>query len=127
MNISALYCPNCGGSIDIDVTGREFIFCPYCGQQLHLSDGDKKIIHITNHIVDEAEIIRAKNEGKPLTPVQARLEKMKTRENARLEKIKAREEAKLKKAEIEAEKARIEAEREKKMLPVLVLLIWHRQ
>ena len=42
MNVTALYCPNCGGSIDFDVTGRDFVFCPYCGQQLHLSDGEKR-------------------------------------------------------------------------------------
>ena len=64
MKVTALYCPNCGGSIDFDVTGRDFIFCPYCGTQLHLAEGEKKIIEIRKHVVDEAEIIRAKNESK---------------------------------------------------------------
>ena len=119
MNITAVHCPKCGGAIDFDVTGREFIFCPYCGQQLHLSEGEKKTVHIIN----EADIIRAQNEGKRLTPAQERVEKTKARENARIEKIRAKEEAKINKAKIEAEKQRIEAERQKQLMPVLIMLI----
>lgn len=60
MELKALYCPNCGAPINFDTTGREYIFCPFCGQQLFLQD-----LNRTEHverIIDEAEIVRARLE-----------------------------------------------------------------
>lgn len=62
-----LKCPNCGADIEVD-SSREFCFCQYCGTKVLLSDENKKTINlnidqnITNHIIDDAEIIRAKTE-----------------------------------------------------------------
>ena len=62
-----LKCPNCGGELQVQ-SDREFCFCQYCGTKILLSDENKKTINlnidqkITNHIIDDAEVIRAKTE-----------------------------------------------------------------
>ncbi len=77
-------CKNCGASVEID-EGRDFCFCKYCGSKVLLDNGKKEITinkninenvnkninknvnitkndtHTTHHI-DEAAVIRAKNE-----------------------------------------------------------------
>lgn len=62
-----LKCPNCGGELQVQ-SDREFCFCQYCGTKILLSDENKKTINlnidqkITNHIIDDADVIRAKTE-----------------------------------------------------------------
>ena len=105
MNISAISCPSCGASLDMDLQDREFVFCPYCGQQIAITDENKKRIQITSHVVDEADIIRAKNEGN-LTPAQERIEKARLKHQARIAEIEAKERTKIALAQVEAEKQR---------------------
>lgn len=71
MKLHKLSCPNCNGPLDIDIGDRKQIFCPYCGQKFLVDDGrilieiTKNInINKTNRTIDDAAIIRAKNEEK---------------------------------------------------------------
>ena len=69
MKATTMKCPSCGGDLTVDASGREFVFCNYCGEQIYL-DIDKRTINI-NHsvridkrvhkrITDDAEIVKAK-------------------------------------------------------------------
>ena len=79
MQLRKLKCPNCGGTLDINLDDKEYIFCPYCGEKCFVEDGKKeytinqninikKDINInkqtshTRHNIDEADVIRAKTE-----------------------------------------------------------------
>ena len=71
MKLHKLTCPNCNGTLEIDIDNRKQIFCPYCGQKFLIDDGRIHIeitkninINKTNRVIDDAEIIRAKNEEK---------------------------------------------------------------
>ena len=71
MKLHKLTCPNCNGKLDIDINNRKQIFCPYCGQKFLIDDGRIHVeitqninINKTNRFIDDAEIIRAKNEEK---------------------------------------------------------------
>ena len=69
MKLRKTNCPNCGGILDLHVNENcERVFCPYCGQQYQVEKRRREIvvqkdIHITNHKIDEADIIRAKAES----------------------------------------------------------------
>lgn len=70
MKVKNIKCPNCNGSLDLDINNREFIFCPYCGTQVFLDDENKeftininKNINHTKRIVNEAEILLQQNES----------------------------------------------------------------
>lgn len=73
MKLQKFDCPYCGGSVDVDMNGRNFVFCSYCGQKLLLDD-DKIDIRITKNIninkayhkifTDDAKVIREKNKDK---------------------------------------------------------------
>lgn len=81
MRLKKLRCPNCGGSLDIALDDKEYIFCPYCGEKFFVENGkkeytfnqninikkdiniNKNIVH-TQHNIDEAEVIRAKTESR---------------------------------------------------------------
>lgn len=81
MQLRKLKCPNCGGTLDINLDDKEYIFCPYCGEKFFVEDGKKeytinqninikKDINInkqtshTCHNIDEADVIRAKTEDR---------------------------------------------------------------
>ena len=81
MKLKNLRCPSCGGTLDINLDDKEYIFCPYCGEKFFVEDGKKeytinqninikKDINITKqtshtrHNIDEAEVIRAKTEDR---------------------------------------------------------------
>ena len=75
MKLRILHCPSCHASLKLDSKKQDFLYCPYCGAQISLeSDNDEytvnynytKNINHTERIVNEAEIIRAKNEGKKI-------------------------------------------------------------
>lgn len=65
-----LKCPSCGSNITVDVSGRDSVFCNYCGKQVALHDENKKTFEINknirieksvhNKITDEAKVINAK-------------------------------------------------------------------
>lgn len=65
----AMKCPSCGGDLTVDASGRDYIFCNYCGKQIYL-DNDKRTINLNhniriekrvhNRITNDAEIIKAK-------------------------------------------------------------------
>lgn len=40
MKLDKLNCPNCIGRLEIKIEDKDYIFCPYCGQQF-LVDDDK--------------------------------------------------------------------------------------
>lgn len=81
MQLRNLMCPNCGGTLDISLDDKEYIFCPYCGKKFFVEDGKKeytinqninikKDINInsktehTRHNINEADVIRAKTEDR---------------------------------------------------------------
>lgn len=74
MELHKLTCPSCNGSLDIKIDDRNYIHCPYCGQMFSVDDGKREYtinqnINITKNIthtqrnINEAEIIKAKNEA----------------------------------------------------------------
>ncbi len=42
MELKALRCPACDGTIEMDLTGRTTVFCPWCGIQIAVN-GDEKV------------------------------------------------------------------------------------
>ena len=48
-------CPDCGAELDYD-SDREFMFCQYCGAKIMVEGHTKH----TEHIVNEAEILKEK-------------------------------------------------------------------
>lgn len=72
MKLKVLKCPECRANIEFE-EGRDFCFCSYCGCKIVLDDEKQetttnkninvtKNINKTNHYVNEADVIRAKNE-----------------------------------------------------------------
>lgn len=71
MRLHAMKCPNCGGTLSIKLDDKQQIFCPYCGEKFFIEDAkkeytinqniriDKRTSH-TRHIVNEADVIRAR-------------------------------------------------------------------
>ena len=55
MELVPIYCPNCGGKIQVPA-GKDQCYCMYCGTQLAFDDGSKVI---TFRTVDEARIKEA--------------------------------------------------------------------
>ena len=53
MNLTSMDCPKCGGQITMDMTGRDFVFCPYCGAQVAVTDENVKTLNINHHITEE--------------------------------------------------------------------------
>ena len=101
MTTTAVTCPSCGATINVDLQDRTFVFCSYCGQQISITDESLKKIQITKHIIDEADIIRAKNEG-TLTPAEERIEKERIKHQAKVAKIQAKERTKIALAQMNA-------------------------
>ena len=72
MKAKTLKCPSCGAAIDVDIQGRDSVFCSYCGQQIQLDNEKReftynKNVNVTKTIhkryTDDADVIRAKNEA----------------------------------------------------------------
>lgn len=70
MKLQKLSCPNCEGTLNIDIKDQKQIFCPYCGQKFIVDDGKKeytinKNINISKNVthtrrtIDEAGLISA--------------------------------------------------------------------
>ena len=71
MQLRKLKCPNCGGTLGINLNDNESVFCPYCGEKF-LVERDKKEYTInqnisikkdtsyTRHDINEAAVIRAR-------------------------------------------------------------------
>lgn len=57
IQLQSLKCPSCGAGIDIDIEGRNKIFCPYCGTQIAIDNGDV-IININKRYTNDAAIER---------------------------------------------------------------------
>ena len=56
MNLKALYCPNCGGTVKYDIdSGKKRFFCIHCGSQILIDDDIIRTEH-KEVIVDEAKI-----------------------------------------------------------------------
>lgn len=56
MNLKALYCPNCGGTVKYDIdSGKKSFFCIHCGSQILIDDDIIRTEH-KEVIVDEAKI-----------------------------------------------------------------------
>jgi DNA-directed RNA polymerase subunit RPC12/RpoP len=73
MKLHKLTCPNCNGSLNIEIAeDTTSVFCPYCGQKFFL-DEEKQEYTINKNIninrtyykryTNDADVIRAKNEG----------------------------------------------------------------
>ena len=69
MKLYKLSCPNCNGNLEIKFDKHSEIYCPYCGQKFLVNEGKQEInINIrkktehTRRYVDEAEVIKAKDE-----------------------------------------------------------------
>lgn len=71
MTINSLKCPECDGILNMEIEGRKFVFCPYCGNQMELDDGNReytinKNININRNInnitrnIDDVELTKAK-------------------------------------------------------------------
>ena len=69
MRATMMKCPSCGGDLTINASGREFVFCNYCGKQIYLDTG-RRTININHNIqvdkkihkriTDDAAIVKAK-------------------------------------------------------------------
>lgn len=73
MKLKTLRCPSCGASIDVDIQGRNSVFCCYCGQQILLDDENREFTYNKNENIsktihkrytNDADVIRAKTEAK---------------------------------------------------------------
>lgn len=53
MQLTQLKCPSCGAGIEINVQDKKTVFCPFCGNQFLIDDGNINI-----HIQDDATIKR---------------------------------------------------------------------
>lgn len=58
MTLRTYHCPNCNGELEVDVEGRDFIFCQYCGSKILLQNENEHIYHT----IDEAKIKHAETE-----------------------------------------------------------------
>ena len=70
MKLHKLICPNCNGSLNIEIAdGTSSVFCPYCGQNFFVDDENRsytvnKNINIHKQYTDDAEIVKAKLKDK---------------------------------------------------------------
>ena len=54
MKLTSIRCPSCGGGLRIP-PDRDFIFCTYCGSQIHYDDGVARC-EVTHRYIDEARL-----------------------------------------------------------------------
>ncbi|SCY47492.1 hypothetical protein SAMN02910370_02720 [Lachnospiraceae bacterium XPB1003] len=59
MRLEQLTCPSCGASIQLDLNGKKMFFCPYCGNQFAVDNGDRvytKNINIHKRYTNDADV-----------------------------------------------------------------------
>lgn len=56
MTLQSMDCPKCGGKIEMDLTGKKFIFCPFCGEQIAVVDENLKTLYIINETIDHVKM-----------------------------------------------------------------------
>ena len=49
MKLKQLKCPSCGAGIEMNLKGRDTVFCPYCGNQFSIDDGSINVTYTYNH------------------------------------------------------------------------------
>ena len=54
VKLTSIRCPSCGGGLRIP-PDRDFIFCTYCGSQIHYDDGVARC-EVTHRYIDEARL-----------------------------------------------------------------------
>ena len=72
MNMKTIECAYCGAAIEVDVQGRDSVFCNYCGKKIVLNGENsvtknvniKKDIKVHKRYTDDADVIRAQTEAK---------------------------------------------------------------
>lgn len=75
MKLSNICCPNCGGTINADVSKQKTIFCTYCGHQLEVDNGVSETVYTKNininknvniheRYTNDADVIRENNKMK---------------------------------------------------------------
>ena len=72
MNMKTIECAYCGAAIEVDVQGRDSVFCNYCGKKIALNGENsvtknvniKKDIKVHKRYTDDADVIRAQTEAK---------------------------------------------------------------
>lgn len=110
MELKVLYCPSCGANIDFDMSGRDFFFCPYCGAKILVDNGKIHIqqdINYTEHIINEADVIRAKNEAENVTQVVSGIKDV-NREMTKRTAIKERSKVEVAKVQSETQQKELE-------------------
>ena len=110
MELKVLYCPSCGANIDVDMSGREFFFCPYCGAKILIDNGKIHIqqdVNYTEHIINEADVIRAKNEAENVTQVVSGIKDV-NREMTKRTAIKERSKVEVAKVQSETQQKELE-------------------
>ena len=59
MRLEQLNCPSCGASIQLDLNGKKMFFCPYCGNQFAVDNGDRTYtpnINIHKRYTNDADV-----------------------------------------------------------------------
>lgn len=59
IKLTQLNCPSCGAGIDMDIKGKNSLFCPFCGNQFAIDDGEvviTKNINIHNRFTNDAAV-----------------------------------------------------------------------
>lgn len=61
VKLKKMNCPHCGAQIDMKLKGVDFYYCPYCGHQSSVDDGNRTItynqnINIHKRFTDDAAI-----------------------------------------------------------------------
>lgn len=85
----SLECPSCGAELQIE-NGRKECYCSYCGKKIRIDDSNKYTVNInynanvTNRIINDAEVIRAKNEH-----VNRKLENQRLKNEIKLKEVEA--------------------------------------
>ena len=66
-SLEQLTCPSCGAGIEMDIQGRKAIFCPFCGSQFAIDDGERIITHNINihkRYTDDAGVEKQKRKSR---------------------------------------------------------------
>lgn len=69
MKLKQLKCPSCGAGIEMNLKGRDTVFCPYCGSQFSVDDGSINATYTYNYnehkrYTDDAAVERERRKDK---------------------------------------------------------------
>lgn len=69
MKLKQLKCPSCGAGIEMDLKGRDTVFCPYCGNQFSIDDGSINVTYTYNYnehkrFTDDAAVERERRKDR---------------------------------------------------------------